>query len=215
MHTGGGLLRDPLHRGGNLRPLCRVGLDGLGEQGKDALELRVGGRVGVRKRPIGSKLLLELLAFVDEHRRVSSVVHDEVGAAPVRPGERFLGAVPVLLQRFALPGEHGGRPGLRDRRRGVVLRGENVAGAPAHVGAQLRQRLDQHRGLHRHVQGTSDLHPLERLRLTILLAAVDQTRHLMLGKVEFLAAEFGQGHVADLRVSHFRKFSTTTITFRM
>ena len=37
---------------------------------------------------------------------------------------------------------------------GVILRREDVARHPAHVGAKLGQRLDEHRGLNRHVQAS-------------------------------------------------------------
>ena len=80
----------------------------------------------------------------------------------VRPGEGLLGAPPVLLQRLALPGEHR-NPGLGDRRRGVVLGGEDVAGGPAHLRPQGHQGLDQDGRLHGHVQGAGDARPLERL----------------------------------------------------
>jgi hypothetical protein len=49
----------------------------------------------------------------------------------------------------------------RDRRRGVVLGGEDVARGPAHFGAERLQRLDQHRGLDRHVQRAGDARALE------------------------------------------------------
>ena len=41
-----------------------------------------------------------------------------------------------------------------DRGGGVVLRREDVARRPAHVGAERLQRLDQHRRLDRHVQAS-------------------------------------------------------------
>ena len=50
-----------------------------------------------------------------------------------------------------------------DGRGGMVLRREDVARHPAHVGAELGQRLDQHRGLHRHVQAAHDARAGQRL----------------------------------------------------
>src|SRR2546422_4432546 len=46
----------------------------------------------------------------------------------------------------------------------VVLGREDVARGPAHLGAQGLQRLDQHRGLDRHVKRAGDARALERLK---------------------------------------------------
>ena len=45
----------------------------------------------------------------------------------------------------------------------VILRREDVARHPAHVGAERVERLDQHRGLNRHVQRAHDARAGERL----------------------------------------------------
>ena len=57
-----------------------------------------------------------------------------------------------------------GTPASRDRGRRVILGREDVARRPADLGAERRERLDQHRGLHRHVQRTGDAGAGERLR---------------------------------------------------
>ena len=56
----------------------------------------------------------------------------------------------------------------RDRRGGVVLGREDVAAAPAHLGAERGQRLDQHGRLDRHVQRAGDARALQRLRGGVL-----------------------------------------------
>ena len=57
------------------------------------------------------------------------------------------------------------------------------------------QRLDQHRGLDRHVQRAGDPRALQRLRRAELLAQRHQARHLGLGDLDFLAAEIGEADV--------------------
>ena len=122
--------------------------------------------------------LLELEALVHEHRRVAAVVEQHVRAA-VRPGQRLLGAPPVLGQRLALPREHRhaarllGRPVRADgdRRGGVILGREDVARRPPHLGAERDERLDQHGGLDRHVQRAGDAGPAKRLLRTELACA--------------------------------------------
>ena len=102
--------------------------------------------------------------------------------------------IPIILERLALDREH--RDVARgDRRGGMVLGREDVARRPAHFGAKLGQRLDQHRGLDRHVQRTGDPRALERLRRAELRAQRHQARHLGLGDLDFLAAEIGQTEV--------------------
>ena len=111
-------------------------------------------------------------------------------------------------RRLALPGEHRHALGLLRRAvradddggGGVVLGGEDVARRPAHLGAERDQRLDQHRGLHGHVQRAGDARALERPHLGVLAAQRHQARHLVLGQPDLLAAELGQGQVGHLVV---------------
>ena len=59
------------------------------------------------------------------------------------------------------------------------------------------QRLDQHRGLDRHVQRAGDARALERLGLAELGAQRHQAGHLGLGDLDLLAAEIGERDVLD------------------
>src|SRR5690606_6790834 len=67
--------------------------------------------------------------------------------------------------------------------------GEDVAGHPAHVRAQLDQGLDKNRRLHRHVQRAHDPGAGEGLLSRVLAADRHQPRHLVLGELDLLAAE--------------------------
>ena len=73
----------------------------------------------------------------------------------------------------------------RDSRSGVILRREDVARRPADVGTQRGQRLDQHRGLNRHVQAAGNLGAFEGLVFAVLLTQGHQTGHLVFGQVHF------------------------------
>merc|ERR1719401_2356258 len=84
----------------------------------------------------------------------------------------------------------------------MVLSAEDVAGAPADLGAHGSERLDKYAGLDGHVQRTVDVQALERLRSAELLPAVHESWHLMLRKCELLAAELSQAHVLHLRLGH-------------
>ena len=141
-------------------------------------------------------ILRRLVTQVHEQRRVAAVVQDHVRAFAVAPIERAVDVVPVLLERLALVGEH--RSAAHGDRRGrVVLRREHVAARPAHLGAERLQRLDQHRGLDRHVQRARDARALQRLLRTVLRAGRHQARHLELGELDLLAAVVGQADVLD------------------
>lgn len=141
-----------------------------------------------------------------QQRRVTAVVDDGVRSRSVRPGERLLQAPPVLLQVLALPGEHRaalrivlGALGAHDHRGGgLVLGGEDVAAGPADVRAERRQRLDEHGGLHGHVQRARDPLAGQRLLRTELLAQRHQSGHLVLGERHLLTAERGEREIGDL-----------------
>ena len=151
---------------------------------------------------------------MDEQGRVAAVVEDHV--RPGRniritpwPGQCLLGAPPVLLERLALPREHRhprrilrGAVAADDNRRGRVILGrEDVAGRPPNLGAERHQRLDQHRGLDRHVQRAGDPCALQRLLVGVLAPGRHQPRHLVLGQPDLLAAELGQAQIGNLEIS--------------
>ena len=166
-----------------------------------------GSLAGVERRHLAGLLVLGRL--VHEQRRVAAVVDDQRGALAVRPHQALDRAPPVLVERLTLPREHrdaarvghraaGLGPADDDRRRGVVLRREDVARHPAHVGAEQRQRLDEHAGLNRHVQAAHDPRAGERLLALVALADGHQSGHFALGQPEFLAAELRQVEIRDL-----------------
>jgi hypothetical protein len=136
---------------------------------------------------------------VDQQGHVAAVVDDQLRAFAAREGHCVEGAVPIFFQRLALPREHRGAGG-GDCLGGVVLGREDVAGGPAHVGADVLEGFDQHRRLDGHVQRTGDAHALERLGGGVLLADRHQARHLVLGDIDFLAAPLG---FAELHVGDF------------
>ena len=117
-----------------------------------------------------------------------------MAVSPFGPFEDLVGEIPVFGERLALVGED--RDAARgDRRGGVVLGGEDVAGGPAHFGAERDQRLDQHGGLDGHVQRAGDARALQRLRLAEFLAHRHQARHLGLGDGDLGAAPMGEPDV--------------------
>ncbi len=192
VHAGGGLFRNAFDVLGDLgEPALRLFLQKLLDQREEhLLFLRLG---LVEERGVA---VLGAQAEMHEHRGVAAVVEDHVRGAAAVPLEQLGGVVPVVLQALALDREHR-HAGGRDRGGGVVLRRIDVARHPAHVGAERGQRLDQHRGLDRHVQRAGDARALERLLGAVLLAGGHQAGHFGLGERDFLAAEFGEPDVLD------------------
>ena len=152
-------------------------------------------------------LPFELDALVNEQRRVAAVIEDHVRAVGVRPHQSLLGAPPVLLERLALPREDGDT--LRVPRRTVgadgdgsgrlVLGGEDVAGGPADLRTKHREGLDEHGGLHGHVQGSGDASTAQRLTLAVLVTHGHEAGHLVLGQTDLVPTGCGQERSATLK----------------
>src|SRR2546428_5815409 len=153
-----------------------------------------------RSRPSGSAC---------QQRGVSTVVHDERGAATVRPFERFVRAPPVLFERFSLPREDrdaprvlcrapGFRSAYDDRGGGVILGREDVARHPPHIRAEIVERLDEDRRLDRHVQAAHHARAGERPSACVLLAQSHEAGHFLFGETDLLAAEFGEREILHL-----------------
>jgi len=134
---------------------------------------------------------------VDEKGGITTVVDDEVRTTAGTPVKGALGAPPVLLKGLTLPGEDSGAV-AGDGGSGVVLSGENVAGAPADLGAEGGEGLDKDGGLDGHVEGAGDAGPLEGLRWSELGTASHETGHLNLRKLDLKAAKVGLRKVLDL-----------------
>ena len=145
------------------------------------------------------RVLLGLAAEDQEKRRVAAVVEDHVGVLAGRPLEDAMREVPVFLERLALVREDRDARG-GNRGGGVILRREDVAGRPAHVGAERGERLDQYRGLDRHVQRARDAGAGERFAAPELGAHRHEARHFGLGDRDLAAAEIGLADVGDLVV---------------
>ena len=77
--------------------------------------------------------------------------------------------------------------------------------APAHLGAERGEGLDEHGGLDGHVQRAGDAGPGQRLGVGVLGAQGHEAGHLVLGELDLLAAEVGQGEVGDLEVVEGRR----------
>ena len=195
VHTGGRFL-------GNTLPLRHPAVEHTGLLGSNALQqsldnalfLAVGGGI----HPVGT--LFHLITAVQQQRHVAAVVHHQLRAQAIAVAQGSPGAIPVFRKRLALPGEHRHTSG-RNGSGSVILRRENVAAGPAHLGTQGNQRLDEHSRLNRHVQRTGDTNPGQRLLLAVFLTAGHQARHLVFRHGNFLASPILQGNIGHLIIS--------------
>jgi hypothetical protein len=143
--------------------------------------------------------IFQLIALVNQQGDIATVIDHHLGTLAAFEIERLIGAPPVLFEALALPGEDrdaGGRDGCG----GMILRREYVAAGPAHLGAKMYKRLNEHPSLNGHVQRAGDADAGQRLGSSVLIADRDQAWHLVLGDGEFLAAPVGQRHVCDFVV---------------
>ena len=74
----------------------------------------------------------------------------------------------------------------------------------------MHERLDEHGGLHGHVQRPHDLRALERLSGAELLTERREARHLDEGDVELLAAELGKAEVFHFVLASFAVFTVAS-----
>src|SRR5260370_28778384 len=98
---------------------------------------------------------------MDPESQVAAIVEEHVGAlAPFESKDLLLQAPVVLFVGLTLPSEdRNACP--RDRRRRMILRGEDVARGPGDFSAQLLQRLHQDDVLDGHLQTTRTACALE------------------------------------------------------
>jgi hypothetical protein len=197
MHARRRLLGNALDVRGDARPALGIALQFTSKELQDHSPLfgLVGGdKVGHTARA------LALSALMNEQCGVTAIIDDQRWPAPIRPHQRLGSAPPVLIERFALPGEDGNASRILDRaarfgpahdhgRRGVILRREDVAAHPAHVGAEDVQGLDQDRGLHGHVQRAHDAGTGQGFVMAVLLSNGHQARHLVLGQADLGTAQ--------------------------
>lgn len=144
---------------------------------------------------------------VDEAGKVTTVVKNQVELGTVLEGKQLLLQTPVvLLLGLALPGKDGNTSGGNGGG-SMVLGAEDVAASPGDFGTKSSQGLDEDSGLDGHVQAAGNAGTLEGLVRGILLTSSHKTGHLVLGKLDLLAAEGSQGQVGDLELlsgsSHF------------
>ncbi len=176
-------LRVPAGRAGKPR------LDGL-EKAFLFLAMRIGehGRVGFRLR-----------AELHDERGVSAIVEDHVRGFAAGPFENAVHILPIFVERLALHRENR-RAARGDGGGGVILRREDVAGRPAHIGAQRLQTLDEHRCLDRHVQTARDARALQQLLLAEFFADRHETRHFGLGDIHLLAAPVRKAEIFNMKI---------------
>ena len=141
-------------------------------------------------------------AEMDEQGGIPAIVENHVRRAAVSPFENSVGKFPIIFEALALAREDR-RAGGGDGGGGMVLRRIDVAGGPAHIGAERLQRLDQHGGLDRHMQRTGDAGAVQRLRRPIFGAGRHEARHFGFGNGDFLAspprkADIGNGIIVEM-----------------
>ena len=89
-----------------------------------------------------------------------------------------------------------GNAGGGDGGSGLILGGENVAGAPLDLGAEGNEGLDEDGGLGGHVEASSNAGTAEWLGSGVLGTDGHQSWHLILSQIDLLAAGSGEVDVS-------------------
>ncbi len=161
MNTCGGFFSDALDLCGNLGELARCLVDTATQDTQNHFPLSGILGTGVRNNPAAFKLN----ALVNQEGGIATVIQNHVGSngTVCTPVKNLLGAPPVFLEGFTLPGENCNTLGVFCRSsthhnsgRRVILCGENVATNPTDFSTQRDECLNQHCGLNCHVQRAGD-----------------------------------------------------------
>jgi hypothetical protein len=144
-------------------------------------------------------VLDQLGVGVENHiGEVATVVEDHVQGTVGATEEQGLLDAPVgFFLRLAFPGKNTDTC-CGNRGSGVVLRGEDITGAPLHFGAKGNQGFDKNGCLDGHVKATGDAGAFQRLRWTVLVTDRHEAGHFGFGEADFFAAPFGETHVLHL-----------------
>jgi len=152
VNTGGGLLGDTDELLGHLGPLVGLStLETLSDDSNNLLEFKVIESSWVWDLSGLGELSLGLDTFVDEEGSITTIINENIWSITVRPGEHFVGAVPVLLEGLSLPGEDVSGLSLNDSSGGVVLGGVDVARSPSEFSSESVEGFDENTGLDGHV----------------------------------------------------------------
>ncbi len=138
--------------------------------------------------------IFEFITFVKKESDVAPVIDDELRAFALGVDDGSPGAIPVLLEGFALPSEDG-HAGGGDGGGGLILSRENIATSPADIGSESDKGFNEHSGLDGHVEGTSHTDASEGLGFGVLVTDRHQPRHFLFGDDDFFAAESSERDV--------------------
>jgi hypothetical protein len=126
--TGGGFFRNTNEVVSHLGPfLGKSSLEGISNDSHDLLEFEVIEVSWIWELSSLGEVSLGLDSLMDEKGSITTIINENIWSITVRPGEHFVGAIPVLFEGLSLPGEDVGGLGGNDGSSGVVLSGVNVA----------------------------------------------------------------------------------------
>jgi len=182
--TSGSLFGNTNELLGHLGPLVSLSsLETFSNDSNDLLELKVIIFVWIWDLSGLEEVSLGLDTLVDEEGSITTIINENIWTIAFRPGEHFVGAIPVLLEGLTLPCEDVGGLGSNDSSGGVILSGEDVARGPSNFGSKFVKSFDQNGGLDGHVEGSRNLSSLKDFLWSVLLSNSHESWHLDLGDV--------------------------------
>jgi len=138
--------------------------------------------------------------LVNKSGQISTIIEDEVKLGIVLESlELLLNAPKVLLLGLTLPGENG-NTSSSDSGSSVVLSTVDVTGRPSDLSTESDKSLDENGSLDGHVQAASNAGALQGLNAGVLSAGLHETRHFVLSKFDFLAAEGSKRNIGNFEI---------------
>ena len=142
-------------------------------------------------------VVFSTIPLMNQQSGIPAVIDDQLRSQSSGKAHGHGRAPPIIFQRFAFPGKNR-HAGFCDGGRSMVLGREDIATAPANVGAQFDQGFDQYGGLDGHVQRAHDPDAFQGFRSAVFTTDGHQTGHLFFGHFDFPASPAGQVDVSDL-----------------
>ena len=152
-NTGGGLFGNTDEFLAHFSPfLSKASLESVSDDSEDLLELGIASAVRVWELTSLGEVSLGLDTFVDEKSGITSIINENIWSITFWPRKHSIGAIPVLLESLALPGEHIGGLSLNDGSCCVILSREDVARSPSNFSTESLESLNENTGLNSHVK---------------------------------------------------------------
>lgn len=130
---------------------------------------------------------------------VEEIIEDNVGRIEIRKMEDMVGIGKVLLKSIEIEGEKRGE-GWRNRRRRVIMSGENVEGRKEKLGKKKIKSINEKGSLNGNVKREGNEREIKRMRIEELIEGRNKERNLGLWDVELNEEKIGKDNIIEKKI---------------